>query len=206
MYVPEAFATTSDEAQAFVGAADAGDLVAVGPSGLTASFVPYAFDPERGSGGVLLAHLARQNEQWHDLDGAAALMIVRGPDAYVSPGWYASKAEHGRVVPTWNYVTAHVHGRVVVHDAPDFVEDVVRRLTERHEAKRTVPWSVDDAPERYVTGMLRAVVGIELQISRIELKAKLSQNRPAADVEGVVSGLLADGRDDLAELVEDHRS
>ena len=104
---------------------------------------------------------------------------MRGPDAYISPGWYASKAEHGRVVPTWNYVTAHVYGRLVVHDDPAWTEDLVRRLTTKHEAYRDHPWSVDDAPRNFIEGQLRAIVGIELEITRVEAKAKLSQNRPA---------------------------
>ena len=109
------------------------------------------------------------------------------------PGWYASKAEHGRVVPTWNYVTAHVYGRFVVHDDPVWTEDLVRRLTAKHEAYRDHPWSVDDAPRAFIEGQLRAIVGIELEITRIEAKAKLSQNRPPADVEGVIAGLRERG-------------
>ncbi len=115
----------------------------------------------------------------------------------MSPSWYAAKAEHGRVVPTWNYVTAHVYGRLLVHDDPAWVEDVVRRLTAKHEAARlTAPdqppaWSVDDAPRAFIEGQLRAIVGLELQITRIEAKAKLSQNRPVGDVAGIVAGLSA---------------
>ena len=145
--------------------------------------------------------MARNNDQWRKPALGESLAIVRGPDAYVSPSWYAAKAEHGRVVPTWNYVTAHVYGRLVVHDDPDWVEDVVRRLTAKHEAARlTAPgqppaWSVDDAPRAFIEGQLRAIVGLELQITRIEAKAKLSQNRPVADIAGVVAGLSARGDD-----------
>jgi transcriptional regulator len=129
----------------------------------------------------------------------------------VSPSWYAAKAEHGRVVPTWNYVTAHVYGRLVVHDDPAWVEDVVRRLTAKHEAARLAspgqapqwpPWSVDDAPRNFIEGQLRAIVGLELQITRIEAKAKLSQNRPVTDLPGVVAGLAARGDDRSAQAVE----
>jgi transcriptional regulator len=134
-----------------------------------------------------------------------ALVIVRGPDAYVSPGWHASKAEHGRVVPTWNYVTAHVHGRLVVHDDPGWVETLVRRLTDQHEAHSAQPWSVDDAPAAFVAGQLRAIVGVELVISRVEAKAKLSQNRPGADIDGVVAGLEARGDDVSAQAVRSAR-
>ena len=126
---------------------------------------------------------------------------VRGAGAYISPGWYESKAEHGRVVPTWNYITAHVYGNLVVHDDPAWVEDLVRRLTAKHESSMAAPWSVDDAPERFVAGQLRAIVGVELAITRIEAKAKLSQNRPEADVAGVVKGLQAEGEEQVAHDV-----
>jgi transcriptional regulator len=126
----------------------------------------------------------------------------------VSPSWYAAKAEHGRVVPTWNYVTAHVYGRLVVHDDPAWVEGVVRRLTAKHEAARLAapgqhqPWSVDDAPRAFIEGQLRAIVGLELQVTRIEAKAKLSQNRPVADIAGIVAGLAARGDTPNATAVE----
>jgi transcriptional regulator len=123
------------------------------------------------------------------------MAIVRGPDAYISPAWYATKREHGRVVPTWNYVTAHVHGALVVHDDPAWVETNVRALSERHESGRAAPWSVDDAPPPYIAGQLKAIVGIELVISRIEAKFKLSQNRSVEDVDGAIAGLEADGTD-----------
>jgi transcriptional regulator len=129
------------------------------------------------------------------------MVIFRGPDAYVSPSWYASKKEHGRVVPTWNYVTAHVYGRLVVHDDPAWVEAVVRRLTDKHETGQPQPWTVRDAPPRFVAGQLRAIVGIEVMISRVHAKAKLSQNRPAADIDGVISGLVARGDNASAAAV-----
>jgi len=137
--------------------------------------------------------VARNNDQWRQQVLGEALVIVRGPGAYVSPSWYASKAEHGRVVPTWNYVTAHVYGRLIMHDDPDWVGALVRRLTDRHEADNPLRWSVDDAPASFVAGQLRAIVGVELVISRVEAKAKLSQNRPAADIDGVITGLEARG-------------
>ncbi|RDI65369.1 putative FMN-binding protein [Nocardia pseudobrasiliensis] len=134
-----------------------------------------------------------------------AMVIVRGPDAYVSPGWYPSKGEHGRVVPTWNYVTAHVYGRLTVHDDPAWVERNVVELSERHEGGRVNPWSVDDAPPQFISGLLRAIVGVELSITRIEAKFKLSQNRPSADIDGVISGLSADGHEAAAAAVRNAR-
>ena len=131
-----------------------------------------------------------------------------GAGRYVSPTWYASKAEHGRVVPTWNYVTAHVYGQLVIHDDPVWVEALVRRLTERHErctAATGRPWTVDDAPARFIEGQLRAIVGVEVVISRIEAKLKLSQNRPAADIDGVIAGLQQRGQNQVAAAVTDAR-
>ena len=128
-------------------------------------------------------------------------MIAHGVDAYVSPSWYATKAEHGRVVPTWDYTTAHVYGQLQIHDEPEWVDGIVRRLTARHEAGRAKPWSVDDAPPQFHAGQLRAIVGIELLITRVEAKFKMSQNRPEADIAGVVAGLADDGLPDVADDV-----
>ena len=169
-------------------------------------------DARHGHRRALLGHVARNNSQWKTPAIGEAMVIVAGPDAYISPAWYATKREHGRVVPTWNYVTAHVYGRLVVHDDPAWVEDVVRRLTAKHEAARLASpgqppaWSVDDAPRKFIEGQLRAIVGLELQITRIEAKAKLSQNRPETDVPGIVAGLTARGDERSAQAVEQARS
>lgn len=180
----------------------AGDLVTATGHGLLATMLPFVHDPARGPHGALLGHVARNNEHWRHAPVGEALVILRGPDAYISPQWYASKREHGRVVPTWNYVTAHVYGELVVHDDAEWLEDLVRRVTEKHEAGRGQPWSVDDAPPRFVAGQLRAIVGVELVISRIEAKAKLSQNRPGADIDGVVEGTRAVGDDGMSRAVD----
>jgi transcriptional regulator len=193
MYVPAHFAMDDATVRDLLTHHGAADLVTATPDGLLATMLPFVHEPDAGKQGALLGHVARNNDQWrHEVLGEA-LAIVRGPDAYVSPGWYASKSEHGRVVPTWNYVTAHVYGELVVHDDPGWVEALVRRLTAKHEASMPHPWHVDDAPARFVAGQLRAIVGVELRITRIEAKAKLSQNRPEADVGGVVAGLEARG-------------
>ena len=202
MYVPSAFAPTDDDVEALLLRHRAADLVTAGPDGLAATMLPFLYDAERRT---LRGHFARNNDHWRTAGGAKALVIVRGPDAYVSPSWYATKAEHGRVVPTWNYVTAHVHGVVTVHDDPAWVADLVRELTERHETGRPAPWSVDDAPAKFFAGQLRAIVGIELAIERIEAKFKLSQNRPAVDVDGVIAGLRAEGDAESAAAVDAHR-
>ena len=206
MYIPAHFAAGDAEVGDLLTHHGAADLVTATPQGLLATMLPFVFDPAVGDHGALLGHVARNNDQWKVPPAGDALVIVRGADAYISPSWYQSKAEHGRVVPTWNYVTAHVYGRLVVHDDAGWVENLVRRLTAKHEAAREHPWSVDDAPPPFVAGQLRAIVGIEVVISRIEAKAKLSQNRPAADIDGVVAGLRADGHDGSAEDVERARS
>jgi len=205
MYVPTHFAMDDAAVQQLLAEHGAGDLVTVTPQGLVATMLPFVYDPDAGPHGALLGHVARNNEHWRLPAIGEALVILRGPDAYVTPGWYASKVEHGRVVPTWNYVTAHVHGELVVHDDVEWLGSLVRRLTEKHEAGRAQPWSVEDAPPAFTAGQLRAIVGVEVRISRIEAKAKLSQNRPAADIDGVVAGLRTDGDPTMAQAVEDAR-
>ena len=202
MYVPAHFAPGDDAVHELLTNHGAADLVTATPDGLVATMLPFVYDRDQRS---LLGHVARNNDHWRRPVIGEALVIARGPDSYISPSWYASKAEHGRVVPTWNYLTAHVYGTLTVHDDPDWVAGLVRRLTEHHEAGRPRPWTVDDAPEKFFRGQLRAIVGIEVAITRIEAKFKLSQNRPAADIDGVIDGLRRS--DDLAgaAAVEHHR-
>jgi transcriptional regulator len=191
-----------DDVRAVLAGHGAGELVTChAETGLTATLLPFVHEAADGGWGSLHGHLARNNPQWQGASGTEALVVLRGPDGYVSPDWYATKREHGRVVPTWDYVTVHVHGRLVVHDDPAYVRRVVEALTAKHEAGMPRPWSVDDAPARYVEGQLRAIVGVEVEITRVEAKAKLSQNRSAADVEGVVHGLQQRGAAALAAEV-----
>jgi transcriptional regulator len=202
MYVPTHFAAADEAVQELLAQHGAADLVTMTTDGLVATMLPFVYDRTRN---VLLGHLARNNDHWRRSVIGDALVIMRGPDAYVSPAWYASEREHGRVVPTWNYITAHVYGAMTVHDDPVWVEDVVRRLSDRQEAGRAVPWSVDDAPAKFVAGQLRAIVGVEIAIQRVEAKFKLSQNRPDADVDGVIDGLRADGEEATADAVTRYR-
>jgi len=205
MYVPAHFSADEQAVRDLLHHHGAADLVTATDKGLIATLLPFVYDPDAGPHGALLGHLARNNEQWRLPPHGEALVIVRGPDAYITPSWYATKAEHGRVVPTWNYITAHVYGHLRVHDDPAWVEAVVRRLTDKHEAGFEHPWSVDDAPAAYIAGQLRAVVGVEVCITRAEAKFKLSQNRPPADIDGVVRGLRQRGDLDSAAAVEAHR-
>ena len=202
MYVPGHFAANEKQLGELLANHGAADLVTQTDDGLVATMLPFVYVPGAGEHGALHGHLARNNDHWKKVGHGESLVIVRGPDGYVTPSWYASKAEHGRVVPTWNYVTAHVYGQLVVHDDAEWTEDLVRRLTAKHEGPRQDPWAVDDAPRAFIEGQLRAIVGVELLITRIEAKAKLSQNRPTADVEGVITGLLDRGDTTLADAVE----
>jgi len=202
MYTPKHFAVAPEEASAFLERLEAADLVTMTEGGLLATFLPLIYAPEIGEHGALLGHLARKNEQWRRPPIGEALVIAHGENAYIHPGWYPSKAEHGRVVPTWNYETAHVYGELVIHDDPEWVDGNVRRLTARQEGRRADPWSVDDAPPAFHEGQLRAIVGVELRISRVEAKFKMSQNQSDANIDGVVAGLHGESREEVASIVQ----
>ena len=165
-------------------------LVTLNPHGLRATILPMLFEPDEGDHGVLRGHLARGNPQWRDFDASIeAMAILNGADAYVTPSWYEEKRLTGKVVPTWNYTSVLVHGALELHHEPEWLVPHVRRLVDRHEAVRAEPWSVDDTPDGYIETQSRAIVGLELRITRIAAKRKLTQNRSAVDVEAVISGL-----------------
>ncbi len=177
-------------------------IVSMTPEGMIASHVPLMLDPDPAPYGTLIGHFARANPHWRLLDrNVQTLVIFQGPEGYITPSYYAAKKEHGKVVPTWNYAAIHAYGTLEVFDDPERLLGVVTRLTERHETPRAQPWAVSDAPDDFVQGMLRGIVGIALPITRLEGKLKMSQNRPAADRAGVIEGLLVDGQDGLAESV-----
>ena len=200
MYVPPAFREDRPEIlHTAIRATGLAILVTTGPDGLIASHVPLLLDPDAGPHGTLHGHLARANPQARAT--GEALAIFPGPDAYITPSWYATKQEDGKVVPTWNYVAVHATGPLDWFDEPGQLLDLVTRLTERHEAARAEPWAVADAPTDYVAGMLRGIVGFSIAIARLEGKWKMSQNRPPADRAGVVAGLSAQGRTDIAALI-----
>ncbi|MHC6231693.1 FMN-binding negative transcriptional regulator [Arthrobacter sp. MMS24-T111] len=202
MYIPAHFAAAAETVHSLLAKPGAANLITMTDQGLLATLLPFAYNPGVGAHGSLQAHMARNNPQWATLPTGEALAIIQGPDDYISPSWYAAKAEHGRVVPTWNYTTLHVYGELVIHDDAGWLARHVRHLTGLHEDGRERPWAVDDAPEKFIAGQLRAVVGVELLVSRIQAKEKMSQNRSDADAAGVAAGLRAEGREAGAAAVE----
>jgi transcriptional regulator len=189
VYVPRHFAVEDlEEIRALVRDVHVGQLVTVGADGAPdASLLPVLWEADE-----VVVHLARANEHWRRIvDGAPGLVVVTGPDAYITPRWYASKREHGRVVPTWNYSAVHLSGPVTVHDDPEWLREAVTRLTDHHEGRTTngERWHVDDAPARFVDGQLKAIVGVSMVVTGVGAKAKLSQNRSDEDQAGVVEGL-----------------
>jgi len=192
MYLPTSFRQDDlAELHAQIQANPFALLASTGSEGVQASHLPLLLEPGEGEFGTLYGHFARANPHWRELDGAEALAVFTGPDAYVSPSWYPSKAEHGKVVPTWNYIAVHARGPVELIEEPERLLQIVSGLSNRHEATRPQPWAVSDAPRDYLDSMLRAIVGFALPIRRLEGKWKLSQNRLAADRAGVRDGLAA---------------
>jgi transcriptional regulator len=191
MYCPAAF--RQDDLPTLHAQIQASGLAIVtssGAQGLQASHLPLLLVPDEGEFGTLYGHFARANPHWRDLaSGAEVLVVFSGADAYVHPGWYPAKAEHGKVVPTWNYIAVHAWGQAEVFDEPERLLQLVSRLSDRHEQGRAQPWAVDDAPRDYIESMLRAIVGFALPIRRLEGKWKLSQNRSTRDQAGVRAGL-----------------
>lgn len=174
----------------FIAAHPLGMFITNGPRGLQASPVPFLLYPDEGERGVLRSHVARANPHWKEIEACTdCLLMFQGPNAYVSPSWYPDKAETHRVVPTWNYLAVEVRGRPRVHEDASWLRRLVEDLTRQQERGRPVPWSVSDAPDDFIAGQLKAIVGIEVQIAQIEGKWKMSQNRSAADREGVMRGM-----------------
>jgi transcriptional regulator len=200
VYTPP-FNVVSDEAEirAMVDAASVAWLVTVDDAGR-----PLATSlPIMWTGETVVAHIARANPHWQQIPpDSPALLIVSGPDGYISPSWYAAKAEHGKVVPTWNYTAVHLAGTVRVHEDAEWLRDAVTRLTDVHETGRDERWRVTDAPASYIDGQLRGIVGLEITITRVEGKAKLSQNRSEADQRGVIDGLQSEPNSGSKEIAE----
>jgi transcriptional regulator len=210
MYQPQHFREDDPAVQhALVRAHPLGLLVTLGDRGLEANLIPFVIDPSAGERGMLLGHLARPNPQWRVFDpGVDVLVVFQGPEGYITPSWYAAKAESGKVVPTWNYAVVQVHGRLSVTEDPVWLRSQIESLTRLQEGTRAQPWQVSDAPAEYVEAQIRGIVGLEIEISRIEGKWKVSQNRNERDRQAVVAGLTQlDTPESLTmkKLVEDAR-
>lgn len=204
MYQPPHFREDSLAVQhALMRAHPLGLLVTLGSAGLVANPVPFVLDAATSACGTLRAHLSRANPQWQDFDASQeALVVFQGPETYITPSWYAAKREHGKVVPTWNYAIVQAYGRMRVIDDPDWLLQQITAMTDAQEGAQPEPWAVSDAPAPFVTAQLKGIVGVEIEINRIEGKWKVSQNRSEADRLGVAAGLRS-SQDDASQRMAD---
>lgn len=195
-----------DVQHGLIRSAPLGTLVTSGASALVANHIPFLLDAGASALGTLRAHLARANPQWREADpDREALVIFQGADSYITPSWYETKRETGKVVPTWNYAVVHAYGRIRVIDDAAWLRGHIAELTALNESRRAEPWAVTDAPESFIAAMVRGIVGLEIEIARIEGKWKVSQNRPEPDRRGVITGLRAEAAQPgqaMADLVE----
>jgi transcriptional regulator len=203
MYIPAHFAETRpEELQRIIREHPLGMLVTHGSVGLDADHIPFEFDADEGTHGVLIAHVARANPLWQRCPTGTPVMVVfRGAEAYISPNWYPSKHETHRQVPTWNYEVVHVHGTITVHDDERFARRIVARLTRRHEASEAKPWKMGDSAPEFINEQLRHVVGIEITITSVVGKVKLGQNKEPRDRLGAADNLEARGRHEMAQAM-----
>ena len=211
MYTPKAFEVTDlPLLHAAMKQSELATLVTITTQGLVATHLPLLLDETKGEFGTLTGHVSRANLQWRETDtNAEALIIFLGLDTYVTPNWYPAKQETGRVVPTWNYAAIHAYGRLTFYEDPEWLRNMVTELTKRHEASFPAPWQVTDAPAVYIDSQLKAIVGFEFRILRLEGKQKFNQNRAAEDRLGVIEGLRKLGEErktEVAELMEEIES
>lgn len=200
MYEPRSFVEDrTDVLHDLIREHSLGTMVAMTDGGLNVDHLPFLVGAG-GPLGVLRGHVARANHVWHAKHLADAVIVFQGPQRYITPSWYATKAETGKVVPTWNYVVVHARGPLRFIEHPQWLRDHVNELTNVHEASRTTPWKVSDAPDDYIDGLLGAIVGVEMVIARLDGKWKLGQNRPERDRTGMVNGLRGENRASDAEL------
>lgn len=202
MYLPKAFAEAEPATlRTLLSAHPLGTWVVWQEGEPVANHVPFQLDASRGAHGTLVGHVARANPVWRGLDGAGdgsgarSIVVFQGAQGYVTPSWYASKREHGRVVPTWNYAVVHARGTAVAIEDRGRLLEIVRLLTRTHESERAAPWAVEDAPAEFTAQLLEAIVGIEIPLESLVGKWKMSQNRPETDRAGVADGLAAESPD-----------
>ena len=205
MYIPAHFAETRPEELArIIRAHPLGMLVTHDAQGLDANHIPFEFDPDAGTQGLLTAHVARANPIWRQCaEGADVMVVFRGAEGYISPSWYPSKHEAHRQVPTWNYEVVHAYGRLAVRDDEKFVRGIVARLTRTHEAREPKPWKMGDSAPEYIDEMLKAIVGIEIAVTSLVGKRKLSQNKEARDRLGAAQALAERRHDELAQRMRE---
>ena len=199
MYIPRHFKASDEVVQEFLSHIESGHVVSNSEKGLISTLIPLIYNQETHA---FLGHIAKQNDQASLATNQEALLISVLNETYISPNWYASKAEHHKVVPTWDYMLIHAYGELVIHNEADWILKQVTRLTNRFEKDQPKPWSVDQAPTDYVEGQIRAIVGIELKLSRIEVSFKMSQNKSEADLDGVIAGLTKAGKSAIAAEIE----
>lgn len=205
MYTPVHFEASRPEAlHQLIAQHPLGILVTHSAGGLDANHLPFEFDPQAGEHGILRAHVARNNPIWQEMqNGDPVLVVFRAEHAYISPNWYPSKHESHKQVPTWNYKVVHAHGTLTVRDDERFVRGLVARLTRTHEANQPQPWKMTDAPAGYIDSMLQAIVGIEVHVTRLEGKFKLSQNKESRDKIGAGRALIEQGDTALGQAMLD---
>lgn len=203
MYIPSAFhEPRTEQLHALIASHPLGILFTHGKSGLDANHLPFEIRAAEGTLGVLQAHVSRDNPVWQDIaDGDEVLVVFRAGDAYISPQWYPSKHEQHRQVPTWNYIVVHARGRVTIRDDERFVRGLVGRLTRTHEAAMPTPWKMSDSPRDFIDTLLQAIVGIEIEITGLEGKAKLGQNKALRDIEGAGEALRARGEPAIGDAM-----
>lgn len=210
MYCPEHFQENLPAALIeFMGTHPLATIICHTPDGLVADHVPLLFKPEQNSEGKLLGHVAKNNPLWKSAPDQELLVVFHGPSTYISPNWYATKAEAGKVVPTWNYAVVHAHCSFKAIREPAGILAIISELTDHHESQQAHPWRISDAPDEYIERLLKNIVGIELTINRLQGKWKVSQNQPAANRESVIAGLHgqgAEGQNQMAELIKAYGS
>jgi transcriptional regulator len=199
VYIPRHFKASDEAAQEFLSHIESGHVVSNSEKGLISTLIPLIYHQETNA---FLGHIAKHNDQASLATNQEALLISVLNETYISPNWYASKAEHHKVVPTWDYMLIHAYGELVIHNDADWILKQVTRLTNRFEKDQPKPWSNEQAPSDYVEGQIRAIVGIELKLSRIEVSFKMSQNKSEADLDGVIAGLTKAGKSAIAAEIE----
>lgn len=205
MYIPKQFVEQNkEELHRIIRENALAALITKNNEGFQANHIPFLIDPDGGSNGTLIAHVARASHVWTDVkDGEKVLVVFQGVEGYISPSWYPGKQETHRRVPTWNYEVVHAHGEIYIHDDEKFLRGVLARLTRQHEATQPTPWKMTDAPADYIAEQLKSIVGIEIKINKLEGKRKLNQHHEKKDRDGAVRGLESQGNTGLAQAMRD---